>query len=626
MPKPLDIAHLVRVPHVWVYDLAPGGDVAAVEWDLSGQHEIYLIPLRGRGTPRRITSGPESKVSPRFSPDGTRLAFARDYSGGEDFDLFVHDVRTGATHNLTPDTPGELINPYFTWSPDGQQIAFVSNRAGTFATYILNADGAGAPRRVTHHGYTDYAAEWSPDGKYLAVNTHAKGQEIWTFIVPVASGEPKIVSGPDRPVDAVGPRWSPDSQRLVFTSNTPGINCLFTYTLATGELTQETEAAHEAAEPDWSPDGAQIAFTWNEDGNASLSLKNLGTGALRYLGVAPGVHSQPRFSSDGRLLFCLFNGSGHPLDLWAFSLETGRKRRITNSLPKRFSPRDFVAPKVVRWQSDGLTVSGLLYLPRNARRAGNLPAVLHVHGGPTWQYKNEWYPLVQHLLSLGCVVLAPNYRGSTGYGKKFQEANRFDLGGDDMRDVIAGAEFLVREGYADPRRIAITGASYGGYLTMTALTKHPHVFAVGSALVPFLNWFTEHENEREDLQYWDLENFGDPVKNADRYREYSPIYFMENIVAPVQMMAGAHDPRCPVDETEQAAAALKDLGVPHEVIIYPDEGHGFRKAENRVDAYRKRADFLSKYLGIAKPRRAAKRAPARKTAVKRKAAKRTHKE
>ena len=622
MPKPFDIVALTRVPNVWSHDLAPDGSVAAVEWDKSGQHEIHLIPVRGRGRPKQISTGPESKVSPRFSPDGARLAFAQDYSGGEDFDIFVHDLRTGATRNLTPDTPDELINPNIAWSPDGRQIAFVSNRAGAFATCVMNSDGTGEPRRVTHHGYTDYAAEWSPDGKHLAVNTHAKAQEIWTCIVPVEGGEPKFVSGPDGPVDALGPRWSPDGQRLVFYSNRPGIYSIFTYDLATGALKQETEAAHEAAEPDWSPDGGRIAFTWNEDGNVGVGVKELRTGAITYLRVAPGVHSQPRFSRDGRTVLCLFNGAGYPLDLWAFSIGTGRKRRLTHSLPKGFSPRDFVAPKVVRWQSDGLTVSGLLYLPKKARRGQRLPAVLHVHGGPTWQYKNEWYPSVQHLVSLGCVVLAPNYRGSTGHGKAFQEANRFDLGGGDMRDVIAGAEFLVREGYADPHRLAITGGSYGGYLTMTAVTKHPRVFAAGSALVPFLNWFTEHANEREDLRHWDLENFGDPVKDADRYRAYSPIYFMENIVAPVQMIAGAHDPRCPADETEQAAKALQEMDVPHEVIIYPDEGHGFRKTENRVDAYRRRAAFLSKYLGIAKPKRAVKRAAVKKPAAKRKAARR----
>jgi dipeptidyl aminopeptidase/acylaminoacyl peptidase len=205
---------------------------------------------------------------------------------------------------------------------------------------------------------------------------------------------------------------------------------------------------------------------------------------------------------------------------------------------------------------------------------------------------------VQHLASRGCVVLAPNYRGSTGYGRAYQEAARFDLGGGDMRDVIAGAEFLVRAGYADPRRLGLTGASYGGYLTMTALTRYPTVFAAGSAVVPFLNWFTEHANERADLQHWDEQNFGHPVKDADRYRQFSPLFYMENIVRPVQMLAGCNDSRCPADETEQAGAVLKDLGVPYEVVIYPDEGHSFLKPANRLDAMRRRTRFLLTHLGL----------------------------
>jgi dipeptidyl aminopeptidase/acylaminoacyl peptidase len=605
MPRPFDIAQLLRIPKVWTYDVSPDGSVAAFESDQSGQHEIYLIPLhrRGKAKPRRITTGPESKVFPRFSPDGARLAFAQDYSGDEKFDILIYDLRTGETHNLTPDTPDETINPFLTWSPDGQQIAYVSNRAGTFATFILNRDGSGEPRRVTRHEYSDFAAEWSPDGRYLAVTAQAKGQEHWTFLVPVTEeGESKIIGGPDGPLDAIQPRWSPDGRRVVFTSNSPGIYTLFTYDLETGALTQETDATHEAAEPDWSPDGERISFTWNEDGNVSIGLKELATGAITSLRVAPGVHSIPRFARAGEQFFFLFNGAGYPQDLWAYSLSSKRKRQLTRSLPKQLRPRDFVTPKVVRWPSDGLIISGLLYLPKGIRPAKNLPAILHVHGGPTWQYKNEWYPTVQHLVSQGYVVLAPNYRGSTGYGRKFQEANRFDLGGGDMRDVLGGAEFLIRQGYADAQRIAITGVSYGGYLTMTALTRHPHVFAAGSALVPFLNWFTEHANEREDLQYWDLQNFGDPVKDADRYREYSPIYFMENIVAPVQMIAGANDPRCPADETEQAAAALKEMDAPYEIIIYPDEGHGFRKTHNRIDAYDRRAEFFNKHLGMSRPK------------------------
>lgn len=595
-PKPLHLEKLIRVPNVHGYDVAPDGKTAAVVWDKSGQLEIYLLHVNGKDRPKKITSGPESKLAPRFSPDGARLAFAQDYGGDENFDLFVYDLRTRQTRNLTPDTP-DAINPEISWSPDGAQLAFTSSRAGSFATYILEIE-TGAVHRVTRHAYTDYGAEWSPDGRYLAVVANTRGQTHHTFIVDVASGATRPISGPKGPVDAIYPRWSPDSQRLAFSSFEPGLYSIFIYELGTGALQQITPSTYEAFNLDWSPDGRHLVYTLNADGNEHLWIKDLQTSKVRFAGHRDGVHSQPRFSRDGRTVFFIYNGPRHPPDVWSLSLASGRKRQITRSLPDSYRPSDFVSPQVVRWESEGLTISGLLYLPKGFRPSATTkpPAVLYVHGGPTWQYKNEWYVTSQALASAGYVVLCPNYRGSTGYGRAFQEANRFDLGGADMRDVIAGAHWLADQGYADAKRLAITGGSYGGYLTMTALTRHPQVFAAGSALVPYLNWFTEHENEREDLRYWDLENFGDPVKDAGRYREYSPIYFMENISAPVQLIAGANDTRCPASETEQAAAVLKDLEVSHEIIIYPDEGHGFRKIANRVDAYVKRVAFLEKHL------------------------------
>ncbi len=600
MTKPLDIEKLIRIPGLYPWTrlaLSPDGQTAAIVWDKSGQWQIYLVSVAGRGKPKPITPSAESQMSPAFSPDGQSLAFGQDYAGDENHDILIYDLASGQTRNLTPHTPDETINPYFSWSPDRKRIAFVSNREGKFATYILRADARHPLRtvkRVTQHEYSDMQADWSPDGRHIAVTALAHGQETWVFIVPLKGGETKIVGGPSGPIDAYQVAWSPDGKRLAFASNSTGLSSIFTYNVDTGELVQETQGPCEAAQPSWSPDGKRLAFTWNDDGNVRIGIKELTTGAVRYVQIAPGVHHWPRFTPDGKSLICIYDGPRHPSDLWRIALSTNRARQLTRSLPKEFTGQEFVAPKLVRWQNEGLTISGLLYKP--SRQRGPLPAILYVHGGPTAQSQNNWMAPIQHLVSEGYVVLAPNYRGSTGYGRAFQEANRFDLGGGDMRDVLAGAEFLVREGYADPKRIAITGASYGGYLTMTALTKHPHVFAAGSAIVPFLNWFTEYENERADLKYWDRQNFGDPVENADRYREYSPITYMQNIRAPVQMIAGAHDPRCPASETEQAAKSLKELGVPHEVIIYPDEGHGFRKVHNRVDAFRKRAEFLNRHL------------------------------
>lgn len=607
--RPLTLTQLINTPTVAGYAIAPDSQMAAVVWDKSGRNEIYLVPLRGAGRPRRLTRGAEAKVAPAFAPTGGALLYAQDHAGDENFDLWVYDFATRAHRNLTPDTPDETINPDAAWSPDGRHVAYVSNRSGRFAAYAQPVDGSAPPRRLTDHPYSDVSVLWAPDGRHLAVCAWTEGQTFGLFIVPTAGGAAVAVGGATGPVDASQAAWARDGRRLAFMSNAPGQAVICIFDLPTGALTQLSPATHEAGEPAWAPDGQTVAYTWNVDGNVSLRLHPVAGGPVRELAVAPGVHARPLFTPDGRQLLRYFDGPRHPSDLWAFDLAqpSRRPRRLTDSRPHTGDMRTLSAPEVVRWPSDGLTISGLLYRPRGLRRgkpgAGRAPAVLWVHGGPTWQYKNEWWAVPQALAAAGCVVLAPNYRGSSGYGRAFQEANRFDLGGGDMRDVIAGAQFLVAGGYADPRRIAITGSSYGGYLTVTALTRHPQVFAAGAAVVPFLNWFTEHASEREDLQYWDEQNFGHPERDADRYRFFSPIFHMEHITAPVQLLAGENDPRCPAAETAQAAAALKDLDVPHEVVIYPGEGHAFLQRATRLDAARRRVRFILKHLNVspAKP-------------------------
>ncbi|MCL7454626.1 MAG: prolyl oligopeptidase family serine peptidase, partial [Anaerolineae bacterium] len=175
----------------------------------------------------------------------------------------------------------------------------------------------------------------------------------------------------------------------------------------------------------------------------------------------------------------------------------------------------------------------------------------------------------------------------------WQLANRFDLGGGDTQDVVAGAEYLASEGLADPGRIAVTGRSYGGYLTMTSLTQHPERWAAGSAVVPFLNWFTGHANSREDVQHWDLENFGHPEKDRALYYERSPFFFLDRVAAPVQLICGAHDPYCPASESIQAKEVLEELGKPCDLVLYEDEGHVFLKRENVVDAKKRQVAFLA---------------------------------
>jgi dipeptidyl aminopeptidase/acylaminoacyl peptidase len=592
----LTLESLLRIPYVdpdYGFSLSPDGEQVAFGYNLSGQWEILMLSLQQLDQPQQVTHGPGAKFAPRWSPDGLHLAYALDLEGGELFDIYVKDLSTGRHINLTPNTP-EAIQPNYAWSPDGSQIAFLSDRSGSFETYVMPATG-GPMRLVFSDPRPDWEVQWSPDGQWLAVVLEASGQDYATYLVPASGGEPCPIRQNGEWLPAKDARWSPDSRRVAFSSNLHGFFNVGVHDVGTGQITWATDSPGDKEQPDWSPDGRRLAYVVSEGPVTSLAVVDLETSQVSQVQAGPGVHYRPRFTADGEHLVFIFDSPAHPDDLWLLSLADGSFTRLTASLPPPFEEAVFVTPELVRYPSlDGTSVPALLYQPRPGQQAP--PAVIYVHGGPNWLSQVTWNPLIQHMVSRGWVVLAPNYRGSTGYGREWQLANRFDLGGGDTKDVAGGAEYLVREGLADPTRIAITGRSYGGYLTMTSLTQYPDRWAAGSAVVPFLNWFTGHANSREDLQHWDLENFGHPESDRDLYYERSPFFFLDRVAAPVQLICGAHDPRCPASESVQAYEALQVQGKPCDLALYPDEGHSFHKTENVVDSQRRQVAFLAEAL------------------------------
>lgn len=594
---PLDLDVLLRVPNVDSdgegFDVSPNGREVAFAWNKTGQWQIHLIGLEDE-CPTQLTKGTESSISPRFSPDGKRLAYAQDRRGDERFDIFVMDLNSRESQNITPSSD-EAILPSIRWSPDGEKIAFASNRGGRFSVYSMPSRG-GEPSRLCDHRYADSDPRWSPDGRWVLFTSMTKGQDLGVFLVPAGGGEPMQLGDESGPLDASAPDWSPDARRIAFASMSRGMCDIGIYDLADRKVEWLTYSEYERYGPRWSPDGLSIAYRENREGNIVIVLEEI-DGEKRVLQVEPGIHAQLAFTPDSKRLLFTFSGSHRPVDVWLFDVRKEELRQVTNSLPTSVNPGDFIRPSVVRYQSmGGRSIPAMLYKPSRPTEGRGSPAVVYIHGGPAAQHVNDWYPEVQDLVARGFVVLAPNYRGSTGYGREFRDANRFVMGRDDLADIVAAADFLKRERLADPERVGVTGISYGGYLTMCAMTKHPELWAAGSALFPFLNWLTEIENEREDLQYWDHENMGDPAQDPERFREASPIFFMEKVRAAIQLIAGAQDPRCPISESVQARDALHNLDKPVEFLDYEDEGHGFRKTENKVDALKRRAIFFEKYV------------------------------
>lgn len=622
-----DLETLLSMPRVdpdHGADVSADGRQVAFAWNATGFWEIYTLALGGLAPARQISRGPGAKFNPQWAPMGPPgspqpLAYALDRDGSEAFDLCLWDPVADRQTNLTPDT-ADALQPNYAWSPDGGEIAFLSDRAGHFATYVMPSSG-GVARLVCDVSHPAWDVHWSPgEGSsrdvpresWLAVEVEARGQDYATYLVPLAGGRAIPLNQGGRPIPAKDARWSPAGTAggaagrcVAFVSNLEGWHNLGLYQLGAAEIQWLTGGEGDKEQPAWSPApgsgaaggtaGPLLAYVVSQGPLTELAVLNLSRQQHTRYRLGPGVHHRPCFTPDGGSLLFLFESPRQPADLWRLSLADGVFQQLTRSLTPGVDPDSFVLPELVDYPSlDGTRVPALLYRPQPS--SGRPPAVVYVHGGPNWLAQVAWDPVVQHMVGRGWVVLAPNYRGSTGYGRDWQLANRFDLGGGDTGDVVGAADYLVRQDLADPRRIAVTGRSYGGYLTMTSLTQHPGRWAAGSAVMPFLNWFTGHANSRPDLQHWDLENFGHPERDRVRYYERSPFFFLDRIIAPVQLICGAHDPRCPASESTSAYETLRAQGKPCDLVLYGDEGHSFYKTENVVDAERRRIRFLAEVL------------------------------
>jgi len=632
-PRSLTIEKLYMTRQIGRPTWSPDGKSIAFISNMSGRNNLWVVPADG-GWPVQLTVSDQRQTSPAWSPDGKWIAYQSDYDGDEQWDIFLVSPKTGKVVNLTQTREIAELNP--TWSPDGRYLAY-EVKPKTSAAYEIDIYDM-VMRKVKHlttgtpQDKRNSNPIWSKDGNYIVyTQEQAKGMDSNIFIAEVATsrsslltphqgeqlynandihldgsgveGKVLITSNAANGYDNVGLlNFRLLSLRGVTGENWEGPLNKHTHegipNLRPGTIKWLTHAKWEIRGHEFSPDGKHITFSANVDGNEDIYMYDLATEKSTTLPIPKGVNEpaggHSAFTKDGSRLLYYHNGPTAPGDLWVYHLATGKSHQITHSLVAGVRSEDMVEPYLVHYPSrDGKwTISAFLYLPFNMARNGQNAAIVYIHGGPTAQSMNSFNRFVQYAVNQGYMVLAPNYRGSTGYGKEFQQANLFDMGGGDLQDVLAGVDWIKQTGHLDSKKIAVMGGSYGGYLSMMAVTKAPEVWAAGVPIVPFVNWFTEIENEDPVLQQSDLATMGDPVKNKALYEERSPINYIDQIKAPLLLLAGGHDPRCPKSETQQVVDAIKKRGGTVDYKIYDNEGHGFARVENQIDAYKRVADFL----------------------------------
>ena len=602
----LSVEELAGVPYVdYVWggiDLSPDGSEVAFSWNRSGTFEIYSVPLDGERI-FQLTDAKERSVWPRWSPDARQLAFLRDRGGDEQFDIWLVDRDGEHERNLTNE-PG-VMHRDIAWSPDGTKLVYTANSGGkAFGIQVIDL-ATGEKRAITDGSRDDMQPRWSPDGTLLVFWSRRETTRTNADLYVVAStgGETtRLETREGKDGESTDPQWSPDGTRISFTTDTRGRHEIALASYAEREVRRVehmTDSIHDEYGAVWRPDGRALAYLHNEDAAVSLRRVFAVSHADHAVSDIPGMHLSPDIGPNSDTTAFMFSSPSRPWDVFVTGERAIEARALTRSLPAAIDPATLVEPSHVRYPgADGEDVPALLFLPyAEALRGEKIPpAIINIHGGPTAQHHREWNVATQVFVNAGFVVLEPNPRGSTGYGKKWREANRGDWGGKDLEDIARGAAWLGDQKLADPARIGVYGGSYGGYLTLMSLALRPDRFAAGVSVVGVVSWKTMAETTRGDLRDYLIREFGDPTKDAELYRERSPLTHASKIRAPLLILQGENDPRVPRSEAEQVVKALRDSGKPHEYHVYPGEGHGFRVTENRIDALRRALDWFDRYL------------------------------
>ncbi|MEG3176672.1 S9 family peptidase [Sphingomonas sp. RB3P16] len=602
---PVPIADLFFTRSSWFASWTPDGQVVMAT-DLTGRTNLWRVP-KGGGFPLQLQQSEDKTFYPQPTPDGKFVLYASDVGGREIFDIWSIPAAGGAAVNLTA-TPDASDTGPFAITRDSRMIAFNRRVATEPSTNVAVMSLADRKVRVLSHeteaGTYWFARAFDSTGRYLyADRTDAAmtGSSVWRF--DVATGASVKIAGDERHVFESLSALSPDDRTLSLTSqNAAGQRQAVLLNIADGTRTLIRPSPWPQTAGAFSPDGRTALAISNVDGRDEVYRYDLASKAVSRLPLLEGKVSDfsgtlPAFSPDGaQLLFPHSSGSA-PFDYWTYDVAGGTPKRLTQLGLASIDPAALPKSSVVSYKSaDGTVISAILWMPWNLKRDGSAPVVVLAHGGPTGQTFDDFDRTAIALASRGYMVIAPNVRGSTGYGATFEAANRGDLGGRDLEDEAWGAKFLVASGYADPKKIGITGGSYGGFMTVMAVARMPDFWAAGVEEYGIVNWNTMWERGSPALREYQRGLIGDPAKDKDVYRRVSPLTYLRDTKAPLLVLQGANDIRVPAHEAEQIADVLKAAGKTVDSKVYAEEGHGFLKRENQIDAAERTVAWFDTYL------------------------------
>lgn len=565
----------------------------------SGIYNVYSVSVKGGELTPITQSDSTSYFANAYFPEDNRMLISADGNGDEIDHLFVMET-DGSVKDITP-VDGAKAN-FYGWSKDDKHLYFGSNKRDPkfFDVYKMSIDDYSSEMLYQNNDGMNFSG-MSEDENYFALSKTVNTNDSDLFIYNASTKETIKVN--DNLSANSAQDFSKDNSKFYYTTDDGSeFSYLMSYNLETKEKKKEIEKSWDIMGSGFTSEGTYMVVYVNEDGKNAIEVMDTKTMQTIDLPDFDGKSiTSVSFSDDEKWMRMYVGGSNSPSDLYTFNFETKEQYRITNVLNDEINPEDLVTAKVVRYKSfDGTVIPGIYYLPHQASEANKVPAMVWVHGGPGGQTRQNFSSLMQYMVNQGYAVLAVNNRGSSGYGKTFYQMDNKNHGEKDLQDCVEGKNWLATQSEIDGSKIGIIGGSYGGYMTMAALTYAPEEFDVGVNLFGVTNWM---RTLKSIPPYWEsfrealYDELGDPFSaDSVRLKRISPLFHTDKVTKPLIVLQGAKDPRVLQVESDEIVAGVRKNGVPVEYVLFEDEGHGFIKKENQIESYSRIVKFLDTYL------------------------------
>lgn len=550
--------------------------------------QLHRVSAPG-GARKQVTFGSEPVGSGRFRPKaGDYIVFSQDSGGGEFYQLYRQDVHDGKTTLLTD---GKSRNTGARFANNGIYLAYTSTRrtGKDNDIYVINPSDPKSDRLLTELSGGGWGVvDWSPDDSLLLVLEYLSINESRLHVVDARTGKRSQLTRNGKDKVAYGhARFAKDGKAIYATSDDDSeFQQLIRIDLKNGEQkTLTASISWDVEEFEQSPDGKIIAFVTNEAGVGTLNLMDAKNGQLLSKPKLPlGTVSNLEWHANGHDLAFNLSSAKSPLDVYSYDAKTGQLERWTESETGGLNPEAFVEPEIIKLSSfDGLLISAIVYQPDPKKFPGPRPAIISIHGGPEGQSRPGFQARNNYFLNeLGVAIVYPNVRGSAGYGKTFLTLDDGFKREDSVRDIATIIAWLARQPSFDRSRIAVTGGSYGGYMSLACMVMYADILRCGIDVVGISNFVTFLNNTqdyRRDLRRVEYGDERDP-KMKEFLERISPANHAARIKKPLFVVQGKNDPRVPLSESEQMVKAIRDAGGKVWYLMAKDEGHGFAKKRN----------------------------------------------